>query len=34
MLMYDLVRNMWSWDRPYTVNSSIMDSILGLFGVK
>ncbi len=34
MLMYDLVRNMWSWDRPYTVNSSIMDWILGLFGVK
>ncbi|HEY2839172.1 MAG TPA: helix-turn-helix domain-containing protein [Pirellulales bacterium] len=32
MMMYDLVRNMWSWNAPYTVNSSIMDLIMGLFG--
>jgi len=32
MMMYDLVRNMWSWNAPYTVNSKIMDAILGLFG--
>ncbi|HTQ39521.1 MAG TPA: helix-turn-helix domain-containing protein [Pirellulales bacterium] len=27
MMTFDLVRNMWSWDGPYPVNSSIMDSI-------
>jgi len=32
MMMYDLVRNMWSWNGAYRVNSSIMDMILGLFG--
>ena len=32
MMMYDLVRNMWSWNQPYTVNSSIMDLIMGMFG--
>jgi len=27
MMTFDLMRNMWSWDGPYNVNSSIMDSI-------
>ena len=31
MMMYDLLRNMWSWESPYPVNSSLMDAILGLF---
>ena len=31
MMMYDLLRNMWSWDAPYTVNSTLMDEILGWF---
>jgi hypothetical protein len=33
MLTFDLMRNMWSWNGPYQINSSIMDSIgkLGLF---
>lgn len=31
MFMYDLLRNMWSWDSPYSVNSSMMDWILGWF---
>jgi len=31
MMTYDLMRNMWSWDGPYTINSSLMDTILGLF---
>ncbi|HYW79940.1 MAG TPA: helix-turn-helix domain-containing protein [Thermoguttaceae bacterium] len=31
MMMYDLMRNMWSWDSAYQVNSSIMEFILGLF---
>ncbi len=28
MMMYDLLRNMWSWDGAYAVNSFIMDFIL------
>jgi len=31
MMMYDLLRNMWSWDSPYSVNSSLMDGILSMF---
>ena len=26
--MYDLLRNMWSWEEPYALNSTIMDLIL------
>ncbi|GAB6185800.1 helix-turn-helix domain-containing protein [Thermopirellula anaerolimosa] len=28
MMTFDLVRNMWSWNGPYSLNSSIMDAIL------
>ena len=31
IMAVDLVRNMWSWNAPYQVNSSLMDLILGLF---
>ncbi len=31
MFMYDLVRHMWSWGTPYTINSSMMDSLIGMF---
>jgi hypothetical protein len=31
MFMYDLVRNMWSWNGPYSVNSSLMDMVLSWF---
>lgn len=31
IMTYDLLRNMWSWNQPYTVNSSLMDLITGLF---
>jgi len=31
MMMYDLLRNMWSWDGAYTINSSLMDGILNIF---
>ena len=34
MMMYDLLRNMWSWDGPYAINSSLMDGILEAFGTK
>ena len=28
MMVVDLVRNMWSWDQVYNVNSTIMDALL------
>ena len=31
MFMYDLMRNMWSWNGPYSVNSSMMDLVLSWF---
>jgi hypothetical protein len=31
MFAFDLMRNMWSWDAPYSVNSSMMDMILSWF---
>jgi hypothetical protein len=34
MMMYDLVRNMWSWDGPYAVNSSLMDAIIEAWPAK
>lgn len=32
MMMFDLIRNMWSWDSPYGFNSALMDMVTGLFG--
>ncbi len=32
MMSFDLLRNMWSWQEPYTFNSALMDMVLGLFG--
>ena len=34
MMMYDLMRNMWSWGGAYPVNSSLMDTILSWFESK
>ena len=31
MMMYDLIRNMWSWNGTYSVNSSLMDTVLKWF---
>jgi len=31
MMMFDLMRNMWSWSGPAAVNSSLMDLIVNLF---
>ncbi len=31
MMLYDLIRNIWSWDGTYGVNSSLMDTILSWF---
>jgi len=32
MMLFDLLRNMWSWSGPYDITSSLMDMILGWFG--
>ena len=32
MMMMDLVRFLWSWDKPIQLNSSIMDFLTGIFG--
>ena len=29
MMVYDLMRNMWSWNESYTVSSKLMDMIVG-----
>jgi hypothetical protein len=31
IMMFDLVRNIWSWNKTYSLNSSLIDSILSLF---
>jgi excisionase family DNA binding protein len=31
MMMFDLVRNMWSWGGEYPLNSAMMDAVLGWF---
>ena len=28
MMITDLVRNMWSWNEPYALNSALMDLII------
>ncbi len=33
MMAYDVMRNMWSWDGPLNINSSLMDTVLGWFEV-
>lgn len=32
MMLVDLIRSIWSWNEAYTVNSAIMDTIIGMFG--
>jgi len=31
IMVFDLIRNMWSWDGYYEINSSLMDWIISLF---
>lgn len=31
IMMMDLLRNMWSWNREYSLNSTLMDAIVNLF---
>lgn len=32
MMMFDLMRNMWAWGSSYSMDSALMDTVLGLFG--
>lgn len=32
IMVMDLLRNMWSWQEPYSLTSTLMDGILGLMG--
>ena len=32
MMVFDLLRNMWSWGEVYTLNSSLMDVLTPLLG--
>jgi hypothetical protein len=34
VVMLDMVRNIWSWDENLALNDSLLDSLLGLFGLK
>jgi hypothetical protein len=34
ILMLDMVRNIWSWDENLALNDSLLDSLLGLFGLQ
>ncbi len=33
VLMLDMIRNIWSWDHSLALNDSLLDSLLGLFGL-
>jgi hypothetical protein len=32
MMVFDLLRNMWSWDQIYTLNSSLMEVLSPFLG--
>jgi hypothetical protein len=32
--MLDMVRNIWSWDSNLALNDSMLNSLLGLFGLQ
>ncbi len=34
VLMLDMVRNIWSWDENLALNDSLLDSLLGMFGLQ
>jgi len=33
VMMLDMVRSIWSWQEPYTISSSLLDALLGIFGM-
>jgi hypothetical protein len=34
LMMLDIFRNIWSWQDGYAVNSSLLDALLGMFGLQ
>lgn len=34
MMLVDLIMHIWSWDEPFVVNSTLMDLICGMVGLK
>jgi hypothetical protein len=34
LMMLDMIRNIWSWEEPYALNSSLLDAILGMIGLR
>jgi hypothetical protein len=34
VMMLDIVRNIWSWQESYSVNSDLLDALLGMFGLQ
>jgi len=34
IMMLDMIRSIWSWNEPYALNSSMLDALLGLLGLK
>ena len=34
IMMFDMIGNIWAWDQEYAMNSSLLDAILGMFGLK
>jgi hypothetical protein len=33
VVMMDMIRNIWAWDESFALNDSLLDSILGMFGL-
>ena len=33
VMMLDMVWSIWSWQEPYTISSSLLDALLGIFGM-
>jgi hypothetical protein len=34
LMMLDMIQNIWSWNGNYTINSSLLDALLGMFGLR
>ena len=33
VMMLDMVWSIWSWQEPYSMSSSLLDALLGVFGM-
>jgi hypothetical protein len=34
MVILDMLRNIWSWNEPYSINSALLEALCGLFGLR